>query len=108
MKDVDRIYRICHKLSSYWEKVPEWRFGQLIENFKNVCELSDLFYMEDYDFEKMLDKMFKYRQENDIMSLEFKILKIKNRIALLESRTQKENYSIVKKLKRQLRNLEQH
>jgi hypothetical protein len=33
-------------------------------------------------------------------------LRLENRIALLESRTQKENDKIVKKLKRQLRNLE--
>ena len=39
-------------------------------------------------------------------SKEYKILKLKNRIALLESRTMKENGRIVKKLKRQVRNLE--
>ena len=33
-------------------------------------------------------------------------LRLENRIALLESRTQKENDKIVKKLKRQLKNLE--
>lgn len=38
-------------------------------------------------------------------SKEFKILKLENRIALLESRTQKDNGRVVRKLHRQLRNL---
>lgn len=40
------------------------------------------------------------------MTKEIKILKLENRIALLESRTKKDNAKIVKKLRRQLKGLQ--
>ena len=30
-----------------WEKVPDLRFGQLIENLKKYINIDDLFYIED-------------------------------------------------------------
>jgi hypothetical protein len=39
--------------------VPDWRFGQLIENIKSFSGKSDLFYLEDEDFKKILKEYFK-------------------------------------------------
>lgn len=44
-------------------------------------------------------------QENTDMNKEYTILRIENRINLLEGRTKKENSKIINKLKRQLRKL---
>ena len=59
MRDEKRIDVICNKLNEYWHKVPDWRFGQLFCNFLGE-ELNgrDLFFVEDDEFEKMLDKYF--------------------------------------------------
>ncbi len=48
MREPERIPRIMAKLQKLWEKYPELRFFQLI----NVTEL---FYLEDDDFEKQTD-----------------------------------------------------
>ena len=34
MRNPDRIPKILSLLQQGWEKVPDWRFGQLIENLK--------------------------------------------------------------------------
>lgn len=61
MRDPNRIYRIIFKLAKYWEGVPDWRMGQLFENLKRYSNSYDMFYMEDEEFEKNLDEMFKNR-----------------------------------------------
>lgn len=58
MRDPERIKRILKLLEKGWEKVPDWRFCQLIENFKRYCGVSDLFYMEDDELEKKLIDFF--------------------------------------------------
>ena len=40
-------------LQQGWEKVPDWRFGQLVENLRIYIGIDDLFYIED-------DKMIEY------------------------------------------------
>ena len=47
MRNPDRIPEIMMLLQLGWQKVPDWRFGQLIENFKRYMGVNDLFYVED-------------------------------------------------------------
>lgn len=53
MRDPNRIPEILAMLRQCWEKVPDWRLGQLIENLKHDIGVDDLFYIED-------DKMIEY------------------------------------------------
>ena len=56
MRDFDRINNIMFLLQKGWEKVPDWRFGQLIENLKRYIGVEDLFYIEDDNLkEKIID-----------------------------------------------------
>ncbi len=32
MRDINRIRPFCDRLALVWEKVPDWRFGQLMVN----------------------------------------------------------------------------
>ena len=59
MRDPNRIPVFLTFLQICWEKVPDWRFGQLIENIKSFSGKSDLFYLEDEDFKKLLKEYFK-------------------------------------------------
>lgn len=58
MRDIKRIDRMLSLLAEGWHKVPDWRFGQLIENFKRYCGVSDLFYIEDDEMEKRIEDFF--------------------------------------------------
>lgn len=58
MRDPKRIPEFLAVLQKCWEKVPDWRFGQLVENFKRFSGKADLFYIEDDDFEKLLKAYF--------------------------------------------------
>lgn len=58
MRDIDRIPRILNTLRECWETVPDWRFGQFIENLKRGIGCEDMFYIEDEDFEEILEKLF--------------------------------------------------
>ena len=52
MRDPKRIPRILSELQRIWEKYPELRLGQLLENakYENNSEIKvDLFYLEDDD-----------------------------------------------------------
>ena len=56
MRNPERIPEVLALLQKGWEKVPDWRFGQLIENFKRYVGISDLFYIEDDKLkEKLID-----------------------------------------------------
>ena len=56
MRNPNRIYEILNLLQRGWEKVPDWRFGQLIENLKRYINIDDLFYIEDDELvEKIID-----------------------------------------------------
>ena len=52
MRNPNRIYEILNLLRRGWEKVPDWRLGQLIENLKRYIGIDDLFYIED---DKMIE-----------------------------------------------------
>lgn len=56
MRNPNRIYEILNLLQRGWEKVPDLRFGQLIENLKRYINIDDLFYIEDDEMvEKIID-----------------------------------------------------
>ena len=56
MRNPNRIYEILNLLRRGWEKVPDWRLGQLIENLKRYINIDDLFYIEDDELvEKIID-----------------------------------------------------
>lgn len=59
MRDEKRIDVVCNKINEYWHTVPDWRFGQLLCNLLGE-ELNgrDLFYVEEDEFMKMMDKFF--------------------------------------------------
>ena len=60
MRDPKSIERILTKLARYWNRHPDLRLGQLVDNATNTG-LRDggpsLFYVEDDDFEAKLDEM---------------------------------------------------
>jgi hypothetical protein len=58
VRDPNRIPVFLTLLQRCWEMVPDWRFGQLIENIKSFSGKSDLFYLEEKDFEKILKDYF--------------------------------------------------
>lgn len=60
MRDIKRLALILNELTEIWYNVPDWRFGQLIENFKRFTEVEDLFYVED---DKMLEVLKKFKEE---------------------------------------------
>ena len=53
MRDTNRIPHYCSRLAELWDKVPDWRFSQFMENiliaWKNTYK-HDAFYAEDEDF----------------------------------------------------------
>lgn len=55
MREKERIERIMAKLQLLWEEMPDMRFCQLVSNITNR---DDIFYVEDTEFEKMLDEMY--------------------------------------------------
>lgn len=58
MRDPARIYPFLNKIAELWMTVPDWRFGQLVNNLQG-WEKNDLFYVEDDDFLKRLEVMLK-------------------------------------------------
>jgi hypothetical protein len=67
MRDFNRIALYTEQLRKQWERVPDWRFGQLIANtLGNVlveANCSDIFILEDDEFfeafEKVMDSILK-------------------------------------------------
>ena len=57
MRDPNRIPEVLAMLQQGWEKVPDWRLGQLIENLKRYISVDDLFYIED---DKMIEKIIDF------------------------------------------------
>lgn len=50
-------------LQKGWEKVPDWRFGQIIENFKRYIGKDDIFYIEDEELKQWLIDYFDLDEE---------------------------------------------
>lgn len=58
MRDPKRISRVIDILQYYWfNKVPDWRFGQLISNLASFSN-QDIFYMEDEQFIELVKMYF--------------------------------------------------
>lgn len=62
MRDPKRIEKILGLLQEGWEKVPDWRFGQVIENFKRWVNVTDLFYVEDEEMEDLIKEFFQLEE----------------------------------------------
>lgn len=67
MRDFSRIALYTEKLRKQWERIPDWRFGQLIANTLGhvlvEANCPDIFMIEDDEFfeafEKVMDSMLK-------------------------------------------------
>lgn len=61
MRNPDRIEKYMKQLQEQWEKVPDWRFGQLMSNLLGEIytrSKQDFFYLEDEDFFELADEIF--------------------------------------------------
>lgn len=56
MRDPKRIFDIVHSIERLWRLVPDWRFGQLLEN---VIGTGAIWFIEDDVLEQQLDDFFK-------------------------------------------------
>ena len=63
MRDPNRIYEIMTLLQAGWQKVPDWRFGQLIENLTRYIGVDDLFYVEDDKLKEKIIDYFDFNKE---------------------------------------------
>ena len=62
MRNKDRIPEFLTELQKYWEKVPDWRFGQLISNVLGTCKRDPFFY-EENEMLDVFDKFFNKKNE---------------------------------------------
>ena len=69
MRDRMRIPLMVQMLERYWIKVPDWRFGQLIENIKSFAGIDDLFFIEDDDFAKLLLDFFDSLEKDNTIQI---------------------------------------
>lgn len=60
MRDIKRIKPFLEEIEKLWEKVPDWRFGQLIVNVLGTCKKDPFFYEED----EMLELWKDFFKEN--------------------------------------------
>ena len=60
MRDPKRIKPLLMEIEKQWEKFPDWRFGQLIENIKRFYNIDDLFYTEDDEMLKLIENFIYY------------------------------------------------
>ena len=58
MRDPNRIPEIIYLLQEGWSKVPDWRFGQLVENIKRYVGREDLFFTEDDEMAEIIKSYF--------------------------------------------------
>lgn len=57
MRDPERIDKFCEELAAQWHKVPDWRFGQLIDNILFGTE-KDIFFIEDDEMLETIKEFF--------------------------------------------------
>lgn len=61
MRDPKRIKKMCNRLAACWEKVPDWRFGQLISNVLGdyIAKTGrDIFFPEDEELISFIEGYF--------------------------------------------------
>lgn len=57
-RDVNRILPFCDRLAKAWEKLPDWRFGQLMVNLMRDYEAEhghDIFYLEEDEMIRVIE-----------------------------------------------------
>ena len=54
MRPIGRMPVFLKQIQKEWEKVPDWRFGQLMFNF--ISEYGDPFFLEEDQFVEELQK----------------------------------------------------
>ena len=60
MRNKQRIYPFTYKLTQYWLKNPDLRFGQIVSIIGNqLGNGRDIFYAEEKELGKILDKLIK-------------------------------------------------
>ena len=59
MRDLERIDRICQKLSKVWKEIPDQRLGQLLENYIFGRDSQNLWFQEDTRTEELFDNILK-------------------------------------------------
>ena len=64
MRDINRIDEVLAALKENWEKVPDWRLGQLLCNLQSAAG-NDLFYVEDDEFVELLEEYFNGEKLNE-------------------------------------------
>ena len=58
MRDPSRIKIFCERLAAVWQRFPDWRFGQLVENvFQDLQK--DPFFIEDKEMIKFFEMYVK-------------------------------------------------
>jgi uncharacterized protein YihD (DUF1040 family) len=62
MRPTNRIDSILDKLKELWKKEPDTRLGQLLINIIGY-ERGDVFYFEDDELEKLIDKELSKQKE---------------------------------------------
>ena len=62
MRDPARIPKVLDKIKELWEKVPDWRLGQLIFN---VTGMYDPYHLEDDLLINIIDDFIKHKLGND-------------------------------------------
>ena len=65
MRNPNRIKPFLETIEKCWEQVPDWRFGQLIENIKSRLLVEDLFYIEDKELEEEIKNVFMINKGRD-------------------------------------------
>ena len=60
MRDPNRIDKFCDELKTIWHQVPDWRFGQLINNVTHAWNVArnscPIFYAEDDEFFRFMNE----------------------------------------------------
>lgn len=67
MRNPSRIYPLLNKLGDIWCLNPDLRFGQLVEVIKAKNKKTNLFNIEDEEFEKLLDSFRKDMYKKSIL-----------------------------------------
>ena len=61
MRDINRIDKFCNELAEVWKKVPDWRFGQFVNNVlgQMQSEGRDIFFPEEDEMMEYIRNYFK-------------------------------------------------
>lgn len=69
MRDQMRIPRVLQLIERYWLKVPDWRFGQLVENIRTFAGVDDLFFMEDDELMQTFEDFFETYTKDGVIQI---------------------------------------